>query len=97
MKIKLMFAWYDMWIGFFWDRKKRDLYFFPIPMLGVRIRIYGKNCYVLRKRGYFYRPKSCGYTDNIDNAGRYSYEEAKRREYPHDEPVTMHHVSQYLD
>lgn len=37
MKIKPMFAWYDMWVGAFWDAKKRRLYIFPVPMLGVVI------------------------------------------------------------
>lgn len=33
--MKLIFAWYDMWIGFFWDSKRKWLYFFPIPMVNL--------------------------------------------------------------
>lgn len=40
MKLKLIFAWYDIWIGFFWDSSKCKLYFFPIPMVGVVIHFY---------------------------------------------------------
>lgn len=95
MKIKFMFAWYDLWIGLFWDSKKRAIYIFPIPMFGVRITILGRRCYVVRKGGRFYRPNDQGYTLLISEAGRYTHTEAKAREYPHDEPVTMHHISQF--
>lgn len=37
MRIKPLFAWYDIWVGIFWDRAKRRLYVLPIPMFGVVI------------------------------------------------------------
>lgn len=37
MKVRAIFRWYDAWIGFYWDRKNRVLYFFPIPFLGFEI------------------------------------------------------------
>lgn len=98
MNIKFIFAWYDFWVGLFWDAKKHTLYIFPVPMLGVRIRIWGRRCYVVRKRGYFYRDKAQGYTDRVIEAGRYTYAEAKKHEYLRgDEQVTMHHVCKFLE
>jgi hypothetical protein len=35
MTVKPIFAWYDLWIGAFWDKSKRRLYIFPVPCLGV--------------------------------------------------------------
>lgn len=37
MTIEPLFAWYDLWVGAFWDRAKRKLYIFPVPCFGVVI------------------------------------------------------------
>ena len=36
-KVRVHFAWYDWWIGAFWDRKKRQLYIM-IPFIGIMIQ-----------------------------------------------------------
>lgn len=33
--ISLTLAWYDFWIGFYWDKTKKRLYILPIPCIGV--------------------------------------------------------------
>lgn len=35
MTIKPIFAWYDFWVGLFWDKSKKRLYFLPLPCVGV--------------------------------------------------------------
>lgn len=35
-RFKIIAAWYDLWIGIFVDRESQYLYFFPIPMIGIR-------------------------------------------------------------
>jgi len=37
VKIRPIFAWYDLWVGAFWDAGKRRLYILPLPCIGVRI------------------------------------------------------------
>lgn len=38
MKTRILVAWFDFWVGIFWDRRKRRLYIFPIPMVGVVVQ-----------------------------------------------------------
>jgi len=33
MRISIKFVWYDLWIGFFFDRKNKRLYFCPLPCI----------------------------------------------------------------
>jgi hypothetical protein len=37
LKMSIVFAWYDFWVGAYYDRKSRALYIFPVPMVGLRI------------------------------------------------------------
>jgi hypothetical protein len=39
MSVRLIWAWYDAWIGVFIDKPKRTIYVFPPPMIGLRIQI----------------------------------------------------------
>lgn len=39
MKIKPIFAWYDLWIGIFVDTKKRRIYVLPLPCIGFYIQL----------------------------------------------------------
>lgn len=35
MRVRPVFAWYDIWVGVFVDTNKRRVYVFPVPMLGL--------------------------------------------------------------
>lgn len=39
MRVRPIFAWYDFWVGVYWDRAKRTLYVLPLPMVGVRVSL----------------------------------------------------------
>jgi len=53
MKIKFLFAWYDFWVGLFYDAKKSILYIFPIPTIGVVINILPKDYSIESISTYF--------------------------------------------
>jgi hypothetical protein len=61
MKIKLFFAWYDFWIGWFYDQKKSILYICLLPMVVLSIQF--NFCY--RIIGY-YTKYTIGYTWGYD-------------------------------
>jgi len=37
--VSLHFVWFDLWIGFYWNREKRILYFCPLPMIVFKIQL----------------------------------------------------------
>jgi len=51
MRIKPVLAWYDMWVGVFWDRQGRRLYILPLPCCGVCIELgAGSGAVVVTKK-----------------------------------------------
>lgn len=40
MTLRFLFAWYDLWVGCYWDRRHRDLYVLPIPMCGFVLHFH---------------------------------------------------------
>jgi len=37
MKVTLFWAWYDLWVGIFVDKRKRAVYICPLPMVVIKI------------------------------------------------------------
>ncbi len=37
-RVSFLFAWYDLWVGAFWDRKSRKLYILPVPCVGIVVQ-----------------------------------------------------------
>jgi len=35
MTCRIVIAWYDMWIGVYWDAARKRLYILPIPCVGI--------------------------------------------------------------
>lgn len=39
MRVSLSFAWYDLWIGAYYDRRNKTLYVCPLPCCLVEVRL----------------------------------------------------------
>lgn len=89
-------AWYDFWIGLFWDKKKRTLYFFPMPCYGVALHVRPVHIHDYKLTGGRPCPKghddcsqpvfecSCGdatYGDEGDLSWRACFVECSRGKY----------------
>jgi hypothetical protein len=37
MRLRVFWAWYDLWVGAYWDRKARILYICPFPTVVISI------------------------------------------------------------
>lgn len=37
-EVDYLFAWYDLWIGAYWDREKKWLYILPLPCVGIILK-----------------------------------------------------------
>ena len=48
MNIKLYFKWFDIWVGFYYDRHEKALYFQPLPLIGLKFQ-KSKNKYLVKE------------------------------------------------
>ena len=63
-RLSLMVAWWDFWVGAYYDREKGWLYLFPVPCIGVRIKLnpsYNwrecESCGATPREGWFTMPE----------------------------------------
>ncbi len=43
MKVSFFFAWFDLWIGAYYDQKKRIWYFCPLPCCVIKLELNRNN------------------------------------------------------
>ena len=71
MKVEFLFAWYDIWIGFFWDSKKKWMYFLPLPMFGIILK-FNHKCEHCKKKLQFEDTRRYG----VDTVCEYCWSES---------------------
>ncbi len=49
MSVNLYFKWFDIWVGFYYDRHEKALYFQPLPFIGLKFQ-KSKNRYLIKER-----------------------------------------------
>jgi hypothetical protein len=38
--VRPVFAWYDIWVGMYFDRRSGYLYVLPLPMVGIKVGVW---------------------------------------------------------
>ena len=66
VKIQFIFKWYDLWIGFFYDKKKNWIYFLPLPMIGIIIKLPNRISKERLKIYYKYKNGNITYNEYIE-------------------------------
>jgi hypothetical protein len=49
IRISFLFAWFDLWIGLYFDKKNHILYICPIPCCVIKLEITPRGRYWIRK------------------------------------------------
>jgi len=66
VKIQFIFKWYDLWIGFFYDKKKNWIYFLPLPTIGIIIKLPNRISKERLKIYYKYKNGDITYDEYIE-------------------------------
>lgn len=74
IEFKFIFAWYDLWIGFFWNKKQRKLYIFPLPMVGLVI-YFPPQCKACKSYMFNFGDEACCYDCSASH--KYSFKTGK--------------------
>lgn len=40
--MRVFFAWYDFWVGAYWDKAAKTLYVCPLPCIVLQLKFAGK-------------------------------------------------------
>jgi hypothetical protein len=52
MKIKIIFRWFDFYMGAYYNKENQILYIFPIPTLGVKITLLPKGYSIQKTKSH---------------------------------------------
>lgn len=57
--IKPLFAWYDFWVGMYFDRTRRRLYVLPLPCIGFYVQFPIATTITSEEMGWAFKCYDC--------------------------------------